>query len=69
MMSELQLIRASIPLQYKKAQEAIIEFKRCQNSKTLKRKEQDLKELFRLIEVELDLYCKFNSRKQEGYIR
>ena len=67
-MTELQMIRATIPYQYKKVQEAMIEYKRCQNLNMLKRKEKDLKELFRLIEEELKISCKFNSRRQTGSI-
>tara|TARA_R100001377_G_C3188183_1_gene109432 strand:+ start:1435 stop:1719 length:285 start_codon:yes stop_codon:yes gene_type:complete len=67
-MTELQMIRDSIPGQYKKVQEAMIEYKRCQNLNMLKRKEKDLKELFRLVEEELKLSCKFNSRRQTGVI-
>ena len=67
-MTELQMIRESIPMQYKKVQEAMIEYKRCQNLNMLKRKDKDLKELFRLIEEELKLSCKFNSRRQVGSI-
>tara|TARA_R100001377_G_C3151041_1_gene96281 strand:- start:68 stop:211 length:144 start_codon:yes stop_codon:yes gene_type:complete len=46
----------------------MIEYKRCQNLNMLKRKEKDLKELFRLIEEELKISCKFNSRRQTGSI-
>jgi len=67
-MTELQVIRATIPVQYKKVQEAIIQYKRCQNLNMLVRKEKDMKELFRLIEEELKLSCKFNSRRQTGSI-
>jgi len=65
-MTELQVIRATIPMQYKKVQEAMIEYKRCQNLNQLIKKEKYLKELFRLIEEELKLSCKFNSRRQTG---
>jgi hypothetical protein len=68
-MTELQVIRATIPMQYKKVQEAMIEYKRCQNSNQLIKKDKHLKELFRLIEEELKLSCKFNSRRQTGLIR
>ena len=67
-MTELQMIRASIPVQYKKVQEAMIEYKRCQNLNKLIKKYKHLKELFRLIEEELKLSCKFNSRRQTGSI-
>ena len=67
-MTELQVIRATIPMQYKKVQEAMIQYKRCQNLNMLVRKEKDMKELFRLIEEELKLSCKFNSRRQTGPI-
>tara|TARA_R110000744_G_scaffold156730_1_gene272394 strand:- start:101 stop:307 length:207 start_codon:yes stop_codon:yes gene_type:complete len=67
-MTELQVIRATIPMQYKKVQEAMIEYKRCQNLNQLIKKEKYLKELFRLIEEELKLSCKFNSRRQTGSI-
>jgi hypothetical protein len=67
-MTELQVIRATIPMQYKKVQEAMIQYKRCQNLNMLVRKEKDMKELFRLIEEELKLSCKFNSRRQTGSI-
>ena len=67
-MTELQVIRATIPMQYKKVQEAMIEYKRCQNLNQLIKKEKYLKELFRLIEEELKLSCKFNSRRQTGLI-
>ncbi len=67
-MTELQVIRATIPVQYKKVQEAMIQYKRCQNLNMLVRKEKDMKELFRLIEEELKLSCKFNSRRQTGSI-
>ena len=68
MMTELQMIRASIPTQYKKVQEAMIEYKRCQNLNQLIKKEKYLKELFRLIEEELKISCKFNSRRQTGSV-
>ena len=68
MMTELQMIRASIPVQYKKVQEAMIEYKRCQNLDQLIKKDRYLKELFRLIEEELKISCKFNSRRQTGSI-
>tara|TARA_R110000803_G_scaffold74173_1_gene138219 strand:+ start:190 stop:318 length:129 start_codon:yes stop_codon:yes gene_type:complete len=42
-------------MQYKKVQEAMIEYKRCQNLNQLIKKEKHLKELFRLIEEELKL--------------
>lgn len=67
-MTELQMIRASIPTQYKKVQEAMIEYKRCQNLNQLIKKEKYLKELFRLIEEELKISCKFNSRRQTGSV-
>mgnify|MGYP003655285433 CR=1 FL=1 len=67
-MTELQVIRATIPHQYKKVQEAMIEYKRSQNLNMLKQKNKHLKELFRLIEEELKLSCKFNSRRQTGSI-
>ena len=67
-MTELQMIRASIPVQYKKVQEALIEYKRCQNLDQLIKKDRYLKELFRLIEEELKISCKFNSRRQTGSI-
>ena len=67
-MTELQMIRASIPIQYKKVQEAVIESKRSSNVNMKIRKDKDLKELFRLIEEELMLSCTFNSRKQTGLI-
>ena len=67
-MTELQMIRASIPMQYKKVQEAMIEYKRCQNLNQLIKKEKYLKELFRLIEEELKISCKFNSRRQTGSV-
>ena len=67
-MTELQVIRETIPMQYKKVQEAMIEYKRCQNLNQLIKKEKYLKELFRLIEEELKLSCKFNSRRQTGSI-
>mgnify|MGYP003674653782 FL=1 len=67
-MTELQVIRATIPMQYKKVQGAMIEYKRCQNLNQLIKKEKYLKELFRLIEEELKLSCKFNSRRQTGSI-
>ena len=67
-MTELQVIRESIPMQYKKVQEAMIEYKRCQNLSMLVKKDKYLKELFRLIEEELKLSCKFNSRRQMGSI-
>ena len=62
-MTELQVIRASIPMQYKKVQEAMIEYKRCQNLDQLIKKDRYLKEVFRLIEEELKISCKFNSRR------
>jgi len=65
-MTELQVIRATIPMQYKKVQEAMIEYKRCQNLNQLIKKEKHLKELFRLIEEELKLSCKFNSVGRQG---
>jgi hypothetical protein len=68
-MTELDLIRASIPIQYKRVREVIIESKRSKNSRTLEKKEELLKELFRLIEAELDLSCTFNSRKQVGSLK
>ena len=47
----------------------MIEYKRCQNLNHVnQRKEKDLKELFRLIEEELKISCKFNSRRQTGSI-
>lgn len=67
-MTELQMIRASIPMQYKKVQEAMIEYKRCQNLNQLIKKEKHLEELFRLIEEELKISCKFNSRRQTGSV-
>ena len=67
-MTELQMIRDSIPGQYRKVQEAMIEYKRCQNLNMLKQKERHLSELFRLVEEELSLSCKFNSRRQTGSI-
>tara|TARA_R100000935_G_C2685443_1_gene104378 strand:+ start:145 stop:351 length:207 start_codon:yes stop_codon:yes gene_type:complete len=67
-MTELQMIRATIPVQYKKVQEAMIEYKRCQNLNQLIKKDKYLKELFRLIEEELKISCKFNSRRQIGSI-
>ena len=67
-MTELQMIRESIPMQYKKVQEAMIEYKRCQTLSMLVKKDKYLKELFRLIEEELKLSCKFNSRRQMGSI-
>jgi len=67
-MTELQMIRASIPMQYKKVQEAMIEYKRCQNLNQLIKKDKYLKELFRLIEEELKISCKFNSRRQTGSV-
>ena len=67
-MTELQMIRESIPMQYKKVQEAMIEYKRCQNLSMLVKKDKYLKEVFRLIEEELKLSCKFNSRRQMGSI-
>ena len=67
-MTELQVIRASIPMQYKKVQEAMIEYKRCQNLDQLIKKDRHLKELFRLIEEELKISCKFNSRRQTGSV-
>ena len=67
-MTELQMIRASIPVQYKKVQEAMIEYKRCQNLDQLIKKDRHLKELFRLIEEELKISCKFNSRRQTGSV-
>ena len=67
-MTELQMIRESIPMQYKMVQEAMIEYKRCQNLSMLVKKDKYLKELFRLIEEELKLSCKFNSRRQMGSI-
>ena len=67
-MTELQVIRETIPMQYKKVQEAMIEYKRCQNLNQLIKKEKHMKELFRLIEEELKLSCKFNSRRQTGSI-
>ena len=67
-MTELQMIRASIPVQYKKVQEAMIEYKRCQNLDQLIKKDRYLKELFRLIEEELKISCKFNSRRQTGSV-
>ena len=45
-MTELQVIRATIPMQYKKVQEAMIEYKRCQNLNQLIKKEKHMKELF-----------------------
>ena len=68
MMTELQMIRATIPVQYKKVQEAMIEYKRCQNLNQLIKKDKYLKELFRLIEEELKISCKFNSRRQTGSV-
>ena len=68
MRTELQMIRASIPVQYKKVQEAMIEYKRCQNLDQLIKKDRYLKELFRLIEEELKISCKFNSRRQTGSV-
>ena len=67
-MTELQMIRASIPVQYKKVKEAMIEYKRCQNLDQLIKKDRHLKELFRLIEEELKISCKFNSRRQTGSV-
>ena len=67
-MTELQVIRASIPMQYKKVQEAMIEYKRCQNLDQLIKEDRHLKELFRLIEEELKISCKFNSRRQTGSV-
>jgi len=67
-MTELQVIRATIPMQYKKVQEAMIEYKRCQNLNQLIKKDKLLKELFRLIEEDLKLSCKFNSRRQIGSV-
>ena len=67
-MTELQVIRATIPMQYKKVQEAMIEYKRCQNLNQLIKKDKLLKELFRLIEEDLKLSCKFNSRRQSGSV-
>ena len=67
-MTELQVIRATIPMQYKKVQEAMIEYKRCQNLDQLIKKDRYLKELFRLIEEELKISCKFNSRRQTGSV-
>ena len=67
-MTELQMIRATIPVQYKKVQEAMIEYKRCQNLNQLIKKDKYLKELFRLIEEELKISCKFNSRRQTGSV-
>jgi hypothetical protein len=55
-------------MQYKKVQEAMIEYKRCQNLNQLIKKEKHLKELFRLIEEELKISCKFNSRRQTGSV-
>ena len=63
------MIRRMIPIQYKKVQEAMIEYKRSQSFEKKANKQESLNELFRLIESELDLSCKFNSRKQEGSIR
>ena len=68
-MTELQMIRRMIPIQYKRVQEAMIEYKRSQSLEKKTNKQESLNELFRLIESELDLSCKFNSRKQEGSIR
>ena len=68
-MTELQMIRATIPQQYKKVQEAMIEYKRCQNLNQLIKKDKLLKELFRLVEEELQLSCRFNSRRQTGVVR
>ena len=64
-MTELDLIRATIPVQYKRVRESIIEYKRSKSNRTLKRKEEYLKELFRLIEEELNLSCRFNSKTQQ----
>jgi hypothetical protein len=68
-MTELQMIRATIPQKYKQVQEAMIEYKRCQNLNQLIKKDKLLKELFRLVEEELQLSCRFNSRRQTGVIR
>ena len=68
MMTELELIRATIPVQYKRVRESIIEYKRSKSNRTLKRKEEYLKELFRLIEEELNLSCRFNSKTQQDSI-
>lgn len=67
-MTELEIIRATIPLQYERVRESIIECKRSRSSKTFKRKEEYLKELFRLIEAELNLSCRFNSKTQQESI-
>ena len=63
------MIRRMIPIQYKRVQEAMIEYKRSQSFEKKTNKQESLNELFRLIESELELSCKFNSRKQEGSIR
>jgi len=47
----------------------MIEYKRSQSFEKKTNKQESLNELFRLIESELELSCKFNSRKQEGSIR
>jgi hypothetical protein len=62
-MTELQMIRGIIPLQYKRVQDSVIEYKRCSDKKNYNKKEKYLKELFRLIEEEINLSCTFNCRK------
>ena len=67
-MTELQILRKSIPMQYTKVRESMIEYKRCQNLYMKTRKESQLKELFRMIEEEINLSCKFNSRTGKGRV-
>ena len=63
-MTELQMIRATIPKKYKEAQHALIEYKRSQNKYQKELKDKSLSELFRLISEELNLSCKYNSRSR-----
>ena len=67
-MTELDMVRHMIPIQYKKAQDATIEYKRSQNANQIAKREKALRELYRLIEVELNLSCKFNSKQGTGRI-
>ena len=67
-MNELQVLRQSIPLQYTKVRESMIEYKRCQNLYMKTKKESQMKELFRMIEAEINLSCKFNSRTGRGRV-
>lgn len=67
-MTELQMIRHMIPIQYKRAQEATFEYKRSQNPNQIEKREKALKELYRLIECELNMSCKFNSRQGTGRV-